>query len=154
MEPETETLPPQTIAGLGELRWEEEGWSELVAFGGRSVRLTLLCDVKQPNDEEKLAVLNQADRAQEQLAQLREVEPAWRLRAAQEIAQAAGEQFSEDIVQENLRRAEVFASALVLDEIVLHGSGALYYHDTSGEFPPDETITIFFSEDVSYEDVE
>ena len=162
MTEEPESLTPQTVAGIGELRWDEPlgAWTGNTEFGGNVVRIALLCDLKSPTREDKLAVLGSADKAPELLKGLRCVEPELRRRAVEGIIEAVCQQISEEEAQEATNQMEGFAESLELEKIwlietdtrELHGD--LDYRVVRGTAFVDYTITVAFDEDLLYEEVQ
>ncbi|MBV9866773.1 MAG: hypothetical protein JO316_15570 [Abitibacteriaceae bacterium] len=136
---------------LGELVWEGTGWGGTVEISGRRVRLWLDPDRATPTRQEQLAVIAASSAL---LAGVRKVEPEFRRRLAHELAQAVGSQATEEVAAEAVAAVDELVAALELEEVSLHGSGELHYHDGSGKFfPSDELFTVYFSEDLTYDEM-
>jgi hypothetical protein len=128
---------------LGSFTWSGGVWSGSCEFNGRTVGLQLDPDNTDPTQEEQVAVF---EPSRPILAKLREIEPEFRRRAAEQIAAA--------VVSQQPRRGRVtlpegrFADGLELQAVSIHGCGELHYR--SPEFFPGWLVTVYFNERVSF----
>jgi hypothetical protein len=131
---------------FGDLVWDEGDcvWIGRVEFAGRTVRLELDPDRKDPTQEEQLAVVEPSRIV---LDALRGEESKLRRQAAKQIAEAIVEQQDEVELPE-----EDFTNTLELECISLHGCWELQYR--SPDFFPGQHITVYFNEDLSFGDAE
>jgi hypothetical protein len=135
-----------TDSVLGEFTWDSGVWNGSCEFHGRIVRLQLDPDNTDPTREEQLTVF---EPSRPILARLRELEPDFRRRAAEQIAAAVVSQQSRDRGQVTLPQGR-FADGLELQNVSIHGCGELHYR--SPEFFPGCVVTVYFSEGVSFGD--
>jgi hypothetical protein len=137
-----------TDSVLGDFTWAGGVWNGSCEFNGRTVRLQLDPDNTNPTQEEQMAVF---EPSQSILAKLREVEPEFRRRAAEQIAAAVVSQQPHGRGRVTLPKAR-FVDGLELQTVSIHGCGQLHYR--SPEFFPGWVVTVYFNEGVFFEDAE
>ena|SRR5579871_4022725 len=129
---------------LGDFTWDGGVWNGSCEVHGRTVRLQLDPDSADPTPEEQLAVF---EPSRPVLARVREAEPEFRRRAAEQVAAAVASQQPQGRGRVTLPQAR-FADGLELRSVSIHGCGELHYN--SPEFFPGWLVTVYFDEGVSF----
>jgi hypothetical protein len=129
---------------LGDFNWQNGVWNGSCEFHKRPVPLQLDPDNTNPTQEEQLAIF---ELSRPILDRLREVEPEFRRKAAEQIASAVISQQPRSQKQASLPK-EPFSDDLDLQIISIHGCGELHYH--SPKFFPGWVVTIYFTEGITF----
>jgi len=153
MDDASDKLTEWTDPVLGDLVWDDEdgAWSGTTDIDGRDVVLTVTSDTIVEGGAATRADQEAAlDEARPLLDRVLEMEPKFRRLAAEEIANAAGDEGDEETAHSALDEVDELADVLQLEAVSLHGSGELFYTDSSAKFFPDAEITVYFEEDLSF----
>ncbi len=138
---------------FGELSWNESAWVGAVEFGVHRVRLVIDLDEESTTREQQVESIEYAKGLR---AKVLKNETILRRQCAQEIAEAAGSQASEEDRRRYL--SEVTPAAAALEPQVLciefPDGGHLEYRDTSGKFYGNSIVVIRFDGDGQYVEAE
>ncbi|MBJ2156633.1 hypothetical protein [Variovorax sp. IB41] len=138
---------------LGELSWNESAWVGTVELGAHRVRLVIDLDEENPVRAQQAESIEYAKAL---LAKVLKNEASLRLQCAQEIAEAAGSQASEEDRHRYLAEVPSAAASMAPQVLCIEfpEGGHLGYRDASEKFYGNSIVVIRFDSKGQYEEAE